>query len=82
MFRSDRPSAHHPAAVSPLDLATQLLRETLHFQYPPDALLGQAFRGPQRAGARLRQAMGDALYAALRDLPRWHVLAAALQGQG
>lgn len=81
MSRSARPPARRPAAVSPLVLATQLLQETLHFQHPPDALLAQAFRGPQRAGPRLRQAIGDALYAALRDLPRWHGLAAALQGR-
>lgn len=56
--------------------------QTLRFQQPPDALLADAFRGPQRVGPRLRQAVGDALYAALRDLPRWHAYTAVLLGQG
>ncbi|MEW6693819.1 MAG: RsmB/NOP family class I SAM-dependent RNA methyltransferase [Pseudomonadota bacterium] len=82
MSRSPRPSARRSAAVAPLALAARLLQETLRFQQPPDALLADAFRGPQRVGPRLRQAVGDALYAALRDLPRWHALTTALQGQG
>jgi len=81
MSRSPRSPARRPAAVSPLALAVQLLHDTLQFQQPPDALLAEAFRGPQRAGPRLRQAVGDALYAALRDLPRWHALAGALHGR-
>ena len=66
MSRSPRPSARRSAAVAPLALAARLLQETLRFQQPPDALLADAFRGPQRVGPRLRQAVGDALYAALR----------------
>lgn len=81
MTRPTRAPALRPTAAVPLTLAARLLQETLRFQQPPDALLAEAFRGPQRVGARLRHAMGDALYAALRDLPRWHWLAAALQGQ-
>ncbi|MFN3611723.1 RsmB/NOP family class I SAM-dependent RNA methyltransferase [Tepidimonas sp.] len=82
MSRSPRPTARRSATVAPLALATRLLQETLRFQQPPDALLADAFRGPQRVGPRLRQAVGDALYAALRDLPRWHAVTTALQGQG
>ena len=65
----------------PLTLAAHLLQQALQFQQPPDALLAQAFRGPQRLGPRLRSAVGDALFAALRELPRWHWLAARLQGR-
>ncbi|MDM7456239.1 MAG: RsmB/NOP family class I SAM-dependent RNA methyltransferase [Tepidimonas sp.] len=81
MSRPNRMPARRPRAEAPLALAARLLQETLRFQQPPDALLADAFRGPQRVGPRLRQAVGDALYAALRDLPRWHAWTVALQGQ-
>jgi 16S rRNA (cytosine967-C5)-methyltransferase len=81
MSRSSRPSARPPVSASPLALAAHLLQQTLQFQQPPDALLAHAMRGPSRLGARLRTAVADALFAALRDLPRWHWLAAHVRGR-
>lgn len=70
----------HPAA--PLELAAELLQQTLAFRQPPDAVLAHALgSGPGRVGQRLRQALGDALYAALRALPRWHWLAQRLHAE-
>ncbi|TSE34925.1 RsmB/NOP family class I SAM-dependent RNA methyltransferase [Tepidimonas charontis] len=69
-----------PAGAKGLELAARLLQQSLHFRQPPDALLAQALRGPQRLGVRGRAAVGDALFAALRDLPRWHHLRARVRG--
>ncbi|MDM7463894.1 MAG: hypothetical protein P3W95_009645 [Tepidimonas taiwanensis] len=81
MARLDRPVPRSAAAVSPLAVTADVLQETLHFRQPPDTLLARTLRGPQRFGPRLREAIGDALFAALRDLPRWHWLAAQRLGQ-
>lgn len=81
MARLDRPVPRSAAAVSPLAVTADVLQETLHFRQPPDTLLARTLRGPQRFGPRLREAIGDALFAALRDLPRWHWLAAQRLGR-
>ncbi|TSE18884.1 Ribosomal RNA small subunit methyltransferase B [Tepidimonas alkaliphilus] len=71
-----------PPPAPPLQLAAQLLQQTLAFRQPPDAVLAQTLgQGPRRVGSRLRQALGDTLYAALRALSRWHGLARRLSGR-
>lgn len=81
-----RPSRRSPTArarpAEALALAADLLQQTLAFRQPPDAVLAHALgQGPRRVGQRLRQALGDTLYAALRALPRWHWLARRLRGE-
>ncbi|WP_334133959.1 RsmB/NOP family class I SAM-dependent RNA methyltransferase [Tepidimonas sp.] len=80
--RRSNPLKGHSRPVTPLELAAGLLQQTVRFQQPPDALLAQALRGPQRLGARARAAVGDALFAALRDLPRWCWLRQRVRGEG
>ena len=64
-----------------LALAAGLLQQTLAFRQPPDAVLAHTLgQGPRRVGQRLRHALGDALYAALRALSRWDWVAQRLQG--
>jgi 16S rRNA (cytosine967-C5)-methyltransferase len=66
--------------AAPLAVASALLQQSLFFRQPPDTLLAQGLRGAQRFGQPLRQAIGDALFAALRELARWHWLVACLRG--
>ncbi|MCS6810223.1 MAG: RsmB/NOP family class I SAM-dependent RNA methyltransferase [Tepidimonas sp.] len=66
-----------PAAAASLVAAA--LQQTLHFRQPPEAVLAHLTGvGARRLAQRARQALGDALFGALRALPRWHWLARRL----
>lgn len=60
------------APTPPLALAGALLQRTLRFAEPPEAVLARTLSGANRVGQRLRHALADALYGALRALPQVH----------
>ncbi|KAB2869681.1 MAG: SAM-dependent methyltransferase, partial [Burkholderiaceae bacterium] len=63
----------HPKAL--LEQAAELMRAVLAFEQPADAVVSAYFRQHRALGARERHALGETVYAVLRQRLLWEHLA-------
>jgi 16S rRNA (cytosine967-C5)-methyltransferase len=64
----------HPKAL--LEAATELVHRVLRFEHPADRVVADFFREHALLGSRERHALGDTVFAVLRELPLLRHLAA------
>ena len=70
----------HPKAL--LEAATDLVHRVLRFEHPADRVVADFFRDSRALGARERHALGDTVFAILRELPLLRHLAPLGQRRG
>lgn len=68
----------HPKVL--LDLAAELLREVLRFEFPADSVVSRFFRLHKQLGQRERHALAETVYAVLRQKLLWQHLARSGSG--
>ena len=69
----------HPKAL--LEAATDLVHRVLRFEHPADRVVADFFRASKALGARERHALGDTVFAILRELPLLRHLARSGSGE-
>jgi 16S rRNA (cytosine967-C5)-methyltransferase len=69
----------HPKAL--LEAATELVHRVLRFEHPADRVVADFFRASKALGARERHALGDTVFAILRELPLLRHLARSGSGE-
>ena len=69
----------HPKAL--LEAATDLVHRVLRFEHPADRVVADFFRDSRALGARERHALGDTVFAILRELPLLRHLARSGSGE-
>jgi 16S rRNA (cytosine967-C5)-methyltransferase len=69
----------HPKAL--LEAATELVHRVLRFEHPADQVVADFFREQRAIGSRERHALGDTVFAVLRELPLLRHLAAGGSGE-